>query len=193
MPRPKGFDPSEAIDAAMQAFCARGYEATSAQDLCDSTGLGRSSLYNAFDSKDALYSQCLDRFAELQSHDSSAILDGPGTGYERIRALLLATVDDEARPNSTGCLVTRTAVERAPHDAATTETVRRLMDDFVSRIAATIACGQADGSISSRQSAAALARFVHGAISGLRVQGRAAAPRDQLTDVVEVTCAALRA
>lgn len=193
MPRPKGFDPTEAIDAATQAFCARGYEATSAQDLCESTGLGRSSLYNAFDSKESLYSQCLDRFAELQTVDSTAILDGPGTGYERIRALLLATVDDEDRPDSTGCLVTRTAVERAPNDSATTETVRRLMDGFVSRIATTIACGQSDGSITSHQSATALARFVHGAISGLRVQGRAAAPRDLLTDVVEVTCAALRA
>ena len=190
MPRPKGFDPTEALDAAMQAFCARGYEATSAQDLCESTGLRRSSLYNTFDSKDALYSQCLDRFAELQSHDDSALLDGPGTGYQRIRALLLAAVDDEVRPNSTGCLVTRTAVER--DDAATTGTVRRLMDDFVARLTTTIAAGQADGSITNRQSATALARFVHGAISGLRVQGRAAAPREHLTDVVEVTCAALR-
>ncbi|WP_073265310.1 TetR/AcrR family transcriptional regulator [Cryptosporangium aurantiacum] len=193
MPRPKGFDPSEAIDAAMQAFSARGYEATSAQDLCDTTGLGRSSLYNAFESKDALYSQCLDRFAELQSLDHAALLDGPGTGYQRVHALLLATLEDEARPNSTGCLVTRTAVERAPQDAATKETVRRLMDAFVGRLTTTIACGQADGSITTRQSATALARFVHGSISGLRVQGRAAAPRDLLTDVVEVTCAALRA
>jgi len=192
MPRPKGFDPAEALDAAMQAFCARGYEATSAQDLCESTGLGRSSLYNTFESKDALYSQCLDRFADLQSHDQEAVLDGPGSGYDRIRALLLSVVDEESRPNSTGCLVTRTAVERAPDDAATKQTVRRLMDGLVSKLTTTIAAGQADGSITARQSATALARFVHGSISGLRVQGRAAAPRELLTDVAEVTCAALR-
>ncbi|WP_035858158.1 TetR/AcrR family transcriptional regulator [Cryptosporangium arvum] len=191
MPRPKGFDPAEALDAAMQAFCTRGYEGTSAQDLCDSTGLGRSSLYNTFDSKDALYSRCLDRFAELQTLGQTEILDGPGSGYQRIRTLLLATVDDEDRPDATGCLITRTAVER--DDAVVTETVRRLMDTFVARITGTIAEGQADGSITTRQSATALARFVHGAISGLRVQGRAAAPRDLLTDVVEVTCTALRA
>ena len=191
MPRPKGFDPTEVLDAATQAFCARGYEATSAQDLCESTGLGRSSLYNAFDSKDALYSQCLHRFDELQTLHQTEILDGPGTGYDRIRALLLATVNDEDRPDATGCLVTRTAVER--DDPATTETVRRLMDAFVARLTRTIASGQEDGSITSRQSATALARFVHGAISGLRVQGRAAAPRDLLTDVVEVACTALRA
>ncbi|MFG1926546.1 TetR/AcrR family transcriptional regulator [Cryptosporangium sp. NPDC048952] len=190
MPRPKGFDPAEALDAAMQAFCARGYEATSAADLCESTGLGRSSLYNAFESKEALYSQCLDRFAELQTLGQAQFLDGPGTGYDRIRAVLMATVDDEDRPNSTGCLVTRTAVER--DDEATTETVRRLMDTFVARLTGVITEGQADGSITTRQSARTLARFVHGAISGLRVQGRAAAPRDLLVDVVDVTCSALR-
>jgi AcrR family transcriptional regulator len=173
----------------MQTFCARGYEATSAQDLCESTGLGRSSLYNAFESKQALFERCLDRYAELQTLGQKALLETDGSGYDRIKALLDATVEDEVTPDSNGCLVTRTAIEQPP---ATAATVRRHLDDFVAHLATTIAAGQADGSITTRQSATALARFVHGAISGVRVQGRAAAPRELLEDVVDVTCAALR-
>jgi TetR/AcrR family transcriptional regulator, transcriptional repressor for nem operon len=189
VPRPKGFDPREAVDAAMVAFTARGYEATSAQELCDSTGLAKSSLYNAFESKHALYERCLDRYAELRSLDQDALLEGPGDGMARIRALLDAVVDDEAKPDSPGCLITRTAIEQPP---ATTEVIRRLMDEFVGKLATTIACGQADGSITKQQSAVALARFVHSTMSGLRVQGRAATPREVLEDIVTVTCAALR-
>jgi TetR/AcrR family transcriptional repressor of nem operon len=187
--RPKGFDPTRALDAATETFRSRGYEATSAQDLCESTGLGRSSLYNAFESKQALFERCLDRYAEVQTLHNAALLEAPGTGMERIRAVLDAAVEDETAPDSAGCLVTRAAVEQPP---ATTETVRRLMDDFVARLATTIACGQADGSITRARSATTLARFVHSAISGVRVQGRSSAPREALEDVVEVACAALR-
>ena len=57
--RPKEFDPEQIADAAMQVFWQRGYAATSIQDLVEGTGLSRSSLYNAFDSKHGLYTCAL--------------------------------------------------------------------------------------------------------------------------------------
>ncbi|HEY4569169.1 MAG TPA: TetR/AcrR family transcriptional regulator, partial [Kribbella sp.] len=43
----------------MRLFWTSGYEATSTQDLCAATGLGRSSVYNTFTSKKALFQRTL--------------------------------------------------------------------------------------------------------------------------------------
>src|SRR5690606_8821359 len=62
MARPRTFEEEQALEAAMRAFWRRGYEATSTQDLCAATGLGRSSVYNAFDSKRELFTRALRRY-----------------------------------------------------------------------------------------------------------------------------------
>ena len=64
--RPRQFEDKEIIDAAITVFSSNGYAGTSAQNLCDVTGLGRGSLYNAFGSKQALYEQAL-----LRSHEKT--------------------------------------------------------------------------------------------------------------------------
>jgi TetR/AcrR family transcriptional repressor of nem operon len=54
MGRPREFDFNDTLERAMQTFWAKGYEATSLDDLCAATGLGRSSLYAAFGDKQSL-------------------------------------------------------------------------------------------------------------------------------------------
>jgi TetR/AcrR family transcriptional regulator, transcriptional repressor for nem operon len=64
MARPREFDGDVALERAMQAFWAKGYKATSLDDLCGATGLSRSSLYSAFGGKRALLHQSLARYEE---------------------------------------------------------------------------------------------------------------------------------
>ncbi len=54
MARPREFNVDTVLESAMQVFWAKGYESTSLDDLCEATGLGRSSLYAAFGDKRAL-------------------------------------------------------------------------------------------------------------------------------------------
>src|SRR3974390_2868093 len=46
----------------MHVFWAKGYEASSLEDLCNATGLGRSSLYAAFSDKRRLYIEVLNHY-----------------------------------------------------------------------------------------------------------------------------------
>lgn len=109
MARPVEFDPGKARDRALLLFWAKGYQATSLQDLLDSLGISRSSLYAAFGDKRALFVDCLDVFAERTRQvlldagtDRPALdalqffferhLNGPGRGKAGLGCLLVNTV-----------------------------------------------------------------------------------------------------
>src|SRR5215472_1215892 len=64
MARPREFDEQFVLNAVMQCFWNRGYEATSVKDLVDKTGIIAASLYNAFGDKRALFRAALDQYIE---------------------------------------------------------------------------------------------------------------------------------
>lgn len=68
MPRSRNFDESKVIDAAVNVFWQGGLGATSIDDLLRATGLSRSSLYNAFGSKDEMLGRIIQRYVDMQIH-----------------------------------------------------------------------------------------------------------------------------
>jgi TetR/AcrR family transcriptional repressor of nem operon len=64
MARPREFDEIAVLEAAVDCFWKRGYEATSIRDLAASTGLSAPSLYNAFGDKRTLYAKALERYLD---------------------------------------------------------------------------------------------------------------------------------
>jgi TetR/AcrR family transcriptional repressor of nem operon len=69
MARPREFDESHALDAAMQCFWRRGYEATSLRDLMRAMGLTAPSLYNSFGDKQKLFVRTLERYLDHTTRD----------------------------------------------------------------------------------------------------------------------------
>ncbi|MET8541442.1 TetR/AcrR family transcriptional regulator [Kitasatospora sp. NPDC004799] len=196
MARPKEFDPDHVLDAAMNAFWSRGYAATSAQNLVDSTGLGRGSLYNAFSSKHRLFQEALTRYGEERTARQEALLEGPGTVRERIRELLMTVVEEESRtddpddPGPRGCLAVNAAVELAGLDAEITAQVRRIFERMAEALRAALARAQRDGEIDPGRDPQALALFVLNSMYGLRVLGKTA-DRRALAGIVDTTLSVL--
>jgi len=62
MARPREFDRTRALRQAMEAFWELGYEGTSTAALVERLGIGRSSFYAAFGSKDELYAEAMDSY-----------------------------------------------------------------------------------------------------------------------------------
>lgn len=197
MARPRTFDEARALGAAMHTFWVKGYAATSTQDLCDATGLGRSSIYNTFSSKHDLFTRALACYMETMTSRQVAILEDPEpSALERIRALFAVIVDGEAEGGkdgrSPGCLVVNTVVERARCDPEAAEMVRRDLDRRLAALCAVLEAGQRAGVITCTRDARSLAHFLNATISGIRVSGQGGADRATLEAIAATAVDALR-
>lgn len=192
--RPKEFDPDQIADAAMQVFWQRGYAATSIQDLVEGTGLSRSSLYNAFDSKHGLYTCALKRYQE-QSNANITLLAQDAPAKALVRQLLLRIVDDELDDTQRlGCLAANAALEVAGQDPVVAELVAQNFRRVEAALERLLRRGQAEGDIDPGKNPAALASFVVCTVQGLRVLGKGSAPderRERLLNVLEVVLQSL--
>lgn len=62
MARPRSISKDETLERALLLFWERGYDRTSIADLSEAIGVGPSSLYNTFGSKEGLFQAALDRY-----------------------------------------------------------------------------------------------------------------------------------
>lgn len=192
MPRVKEFDPERALDAAMRVFWEKGYQGTSAQDLCDGTGLGRSSIYATFRSKRELYEQALRRYDVLADARQRELLDGDAPLRERLRALLGTVIDDELdgdRPH--GCFAVHAAIEFGGRDPEVTELVEKNFRRTRRRLREAIEDAQAAGEVAADADPATLADYVHSSMNGLRVMARTVPDRRRLAAVVDTAVSAV--
>jgi TetR/AcrR family transcriptional repressor of nem operon len=117
MPRPKAFDPDEALQKAMQIFWEHGYEATSVEHLVQRMGINRFSLYSTFGGKHQLFVAALERYRDTIVADLVGELEQASAGLAAIRRFFMRLVDFFASSAGWyGCLMTNTVVELAPHD-----------------------------------------------------------------------------
>ena len=196
MARPRLFDEDRALDAAMLAFWEKGYEATSTQELCAATGLGRSSIYNTFTSKHDLFRRALARYIDAMTGVQLDILeDEEREPLERLRALFARIVESEEEyrrdGRGIGCLTVNTTVELAGRDAEFARMIDRDLAVRVAALRAVIEAGQRDGTVTDARDAEALARFVNAVIGGMRVSGQGGADRAALESVAETALGAL--
>jgi len=114
--RPRQYDRGEALDRATAAFWARGYSATTLDDLVAAMGMNRPSIYNAFGDKEAVYRLALEHFVEqMRTTVSERVLAEPKL-EKALRNLYAGALDvyfDEER--ALGCFVFCTAPAEAVH------------------------------------------------------------------------------
>ncbi|MFC9691761.1 TetR/AcrR family transcriptional regulator [Kribbella sp. NPDC056951] len=185
MVRPRMFDEEQAVDAAMRVFWASGYEATSTQELCTATGLGRSSIYNTFSSKRSLFDLALQRYmAQTTSAQLELIRRTELPIRERVRQILWRAVEPDPGDPS-GCLVINTVVELGPTDPELVEILDRDHAVKLTALADEIRAAQTAGDVDASRDPNALADYVYVVLGGLRVAARRGAPAGAQQSVIE--------
>ena len=193
MPRCRAFDADEALEKAMQVFWAKGYEATSLNDLTAAMGLSKSSFYETFGCKHELFLAALDRYNETVAGCGAAeIIDRAGGARAGITAVFRHYVDVmSGGGDRRGCFVGNSAVEMAPHDAAAAAKVSAGLSRLEETFLRAVERGQAAGEIPLRHGATALARYLTGSLNGLILLAKAGRDRLALQEVARITLSAL--
>lgn len=175
MPRPKKFDVEAVTDVILDEFWTNSYTGTSTDDLCQRTGLSRSSLYNTFSNKSAAYQRAFTRYGQLKDAQRTPYLELGGTGREALEALLNDLISNQlAEAEWRTCLVLHACVEIGPREPSIAEMAQQNLTAFEDLLCAIVERGQRDGSLSDARPARDLARLVHAMINGLQVHQRVA-------------------
>lgn len=177
----------------MQIFWRNGYENTSMQDLLDAMRISKSSLYQAFGGKQALFERCMTRYGDEMIGALRAALQASPNGLAFIRQFL-GSVLDEARGvcEARGCLVLNTANEYARRNPRIAEAVSQGLDRFHGVLLAAVERAQQEGEIPSGRNAAMLASYLVSSMSGLKTMSKAGAGEDTLRGIIELTLKALQ-
>ena len=161
MGRPREFDTTQALEAAMNAFWQKGYASTSMADLMEAMDLRKGSIYKAFGDKHALFVKTLEHYMQQGITLLRARFAEAGTPLDAVRLFLELAVE-QCRLGSPcmGCYAANTVVELGPHD----EKVNALLSQHLSRVRQLlvdqIVAGQANGSIREDLPPADLAEFL---------------------------------
>jgi TetR/AcrR family transcriptional repressor of nem operon len=184
MARPKEFDEQRAIDAAVDCFWARGYEATSVRDLAESMRIGGASLYNAYGDKRALFTRSLERYANRSMRERIARLEARHQPKEAIRAFLAEIIDRSLKdPDRRGCLLVNSALDVAPHDAKIGRVVAGYLDEIRAFFRRNVEAARKAGQVPRKLGPDEVSGHLLGVVLGIRVLARTGAKRRLLEGV----------
>ncbi|MET9517733.1 TetR family transcriptional regulator [Streptomyces sp. NPDC002994] len=187
MARTKEFDPDAALQAALELFWRRGYEATTMADLVEHLGIGRASIYATFGNKHELYLKALDRYADSRNPGLLGELSQPGPALPAVRAVMRRFAAEAASDTErlTGCFVTNTAAELAPHDDSAARRVEVSWEHIETLLHSALVRAQAQGELPEDRDPQALARMLLVLMQGLRVVGKASSDPARVRDAAE--------
>ena len=180
MARPREFDETTVLEAAMNCFWAQGFEQTSVRDLAEQMGITGASLYNAFDDKRSLYRQAFVYYLAETVRARVARLEKlpPATAVRAFfEEIIERSVDDKQRR---GCMLVNAALELAPYDPEFQRLVTEEMVFIEAFFRRCIEAGQKDGSITDTRPADELAKLLLSVLLGIRVLARTRPQRELL-------------
>ncbi|WP_434621571.1 TetR/AcrR family transcriptional regulator [Azospirillum sp. B2RO_4] len=192
MARPRKFDETAVLDAAMDRFWTQGYEATSTRELAESMRMTLASIHNAFGDKRALFRRSLEHYldgslrARIARHEASPSPAAAIAGF--IRESIERSLGDGC---GRGCLLVNSALEVTAADPDLRDFLNAeltTIEDFFRR---SIVKGRQNGEIPPGIDAGDAARLLFSCILGIRVLARVRPERSLLEGAARAALASL--
>ncbi len=168
MARPRSIPEEEVLEHALKLFWAKGYDRTSIADLSSAIGLGPSSIYNTFGSKEALFQRALERYVATHAcfvQEVVATVEERGAETSIRTLLRRAARLYSSRDNPPGCAMLQGGGGGGSEDAEGARIARQFRLALEESLRGIFKKARADESLSA--SPKLLAKLVLGGMRGL--------------------------
>jgi AcrR family transcriptional regulator len=184
--RPREFDTTKALDAALDLFWRHGYEGTSLAALTEAMGINMPSLYAAFGNKEMLFRKVLDRYIQRPASYLPNALKEP-TAREVADKLFRGAINMVMNPrHPDGCLLVQGALVSGPLSESIRVELNRRRAGAQAALCRRFQRAIDEGDLPKSVEARKLAGYIITVIWGLSVQATGGATRAQLKEVAEL-------
>ncbi|MFT5861406.1 MAG: TetR/AcrR family transcriptional repressor of nem operon [Flavobacteriales bacterium] len=188
MPRTEVFNREIVLTKVRDLFWNKGYNGTSMQDLVETTGLNRSSLYNSFGNKQSLYEMVLKKYQEDSKSLFQDALLRAGNPSEAIRNIFENALENMIKDvDQKGCFSLNCKAELS----RTGGTVRSLLEHneagSLKLFKNLVQEGQDHEVINNENTAEDYAYYLYSAFQGLRMTGMLINDRSKLQKIIDTT------
>ena len=184
--RPRGFDRDEALDAAMRAFWAHGYETTSVADLTAAMGIKAPALYGAFGDKRRLFLEAAARYrgdAQVEARTIAEAMSAKAAAELVLHGAVERFTDPATPP---GCLLASSTATGSDAAAEVRDVVAGMRNELRTSLRARIERDIGDGRLPPDADPQALADGTIGLIQGLSAAARDGLDRMRLDAMVRL-------
>ena len=105
------FERSEVLDRSIELFWENGFSGSSMKQVANVTGLKPGSIYLAFENKEGLYREALQRYAEKSLHRIAKTLDDAPNVLIGICKLFDNLIEDARKVGYCSCFLIKTQLE----------------------------------------------------------------------------------
>jgi TetR/AcrR family transcriptional regulator, transcriptional repressor for nem operon len=188
MARPSGFDRAAAVHTAMQAIWRDGYEKNSVLALSEKLGITRSSYYNAFGSRDALFREVLAAYFS-QSPDRALHAEAPtGRVLELLTSTFKAVCAARASdPEGRGCLAVNSIGELAGSHSELGPLLQQAVLQSAERLEQLLNLAEEDGELPSGYDTHGAALALQNLLVGINTLSKVVREYDELWLAVRTT------
>jgi len=112
MGRPKKFDRQAAIEHVMNEIWRSGFEASSVKSISEDLGITRSSFYNAFGSREALFLEALELYFSTSPDRALTLIDADTSVLKVLTGVFKEVCRSRATdPEARGCMAVNCVAE----------------------------------------------------------------------------------
>lgn len=172
MPRIEVFDRVQVLEKVRDLFWSKGFNGTSMQDLVDVTGLNRSSIYNSFGNKKALYEMVLKQYQKDSTAFFNEIIEGSKDAFDSLTIIFKSLIQSINKDEGgKGCFMINCTTELSQTDADLKLFLERKSEGMIQFFENLVIKGQTEGSINTEQNAHDYALYLYSSFQGLRITG----------------------